>query len=501
MNPKINAKTNANTTKNGTTIMTSKKTFTRRRFLRGAGGVAVGLPALDIFQRRANGAAAPAKIYSAWMLQNNGLVQGPHAGTGGGPITAVVANAPPETDLFWPKAMGPISAAAMMGADADQATSQLVDYASKLIFVRGTSFKHSFQHGGGPVAAMTGAPVTGVYPHQNPTSESAEFFISRTMNGGMPPLTLYVGRKNQFRDDCFSFGMGGGNPRVGESNPYNVYQDMVGLTGMMQTNPAMAAKVLAQDKSVNDLVRGELNDLLARTDLSMDDRRRIDLHLSSIRDMEINMTTVTGPMVDSGALSMINGKQEDDAFIEQAALLQMDLIAFAFASDRYRSASLQVGGANDHTRYTVGGVLAPAYHPVSHRNNSDGQNGTLIANAVQIHHGIDQIHARMFKRLLDKLAAYTLPTGGTLLDASVNVWTNSLDDGPTHGSNNIPYVIAGSGGGYLRTGLHVVMPAGTANNLVLNTVVSAAGCRKASGDPVDNFGDPMFPGLLTDVIA
>ena len=211
--------------------------------------------------------------------------------------------------------------------------------------------------------------------------------------------------------------------------------------------------------------------------------------------------TVLGPMLDATAITAINGKHEQDAFIESAALMQMDLVAFSFASDLYRSASIQIGGANDHTRYTVGTVLAPAYHPVSHRNDSDGQAGPLIANSVQLHHGIDQIHARMFKRLLDKLNAYTLPQGGTLLDSSVNVWTNSLDNGPTHGSNNIPYVLAGGAAGFLKLGVHMVLPMGAANNLVLNTVVSAAGCRKASGDLVDNFGDPAFPGTIPEIIA
>ena len=482
--------------------MANKRTFTRRRLLRGLGGVVVGLPALDVFQRNASGAVPPPtrKIYSAWMVQQNGLVQGPHTGTGGGPITAVVANAPPETDMFWPKAMGPISAAAMAGADADQTTSQLKDYAAKLIFVRGSSFKHSYQHGGGAMAATTGALVVGTYPKQTPLSESADFFISRTLNGGKPPLTLYAGRKGQFRDDMISFGMGGGQARVAESNPFNVFQDLMGVTGMAMSDPALAARLKDQDLSVNDMVRGELKDLLARTDLSKEDRKRIDLHLTSIRDLEANVS-VMGPVLDPKTFTDINGKHEQDAFIETAALLQMDLIALAFASDRYRSATLQMGAANDHTRYTVNGVLAPAYHPVSHRNNSDGQGGSVIANSVQIHHGIDQIHARIFKRLLDKMALYSVPEGGTLLDASVNVWTNSLDDGPTHGSNNIPYVLGGGAAGFLKTGLHLTLPPATANNVVLNTVISAAGGRKANGDLIDNFGDPMFPGVVSEIIA
>lgn len=36
-----------------------------------------------------------------------------------------------------------------------------------------------------------------------------------------------------------------------------------------------------------------------------------------------------------------------------------DLIAFAFAGNRVRTARLQVGGCNDHTRYTTNGVAPP----------------------------------------------------------------------------------------------------------------------------------------------
>src|SRR5260370_1259142 len=115
--------------------------FGRRRFLRGAGGVMLALPALDIFEGRAAkaaGGAAPAgKIYSAMMIQQNGAVQG-HGG---------------DPDMFWPRALGPIDANAMATTDADRTTSELKDYASKLIFVRGLNFHYSNNHGGGNVDA------------------------------------------------------------------------------------------------------------------------------------------------------------------------------------------------------------------------------------------------------------------------------------------------------------------------------------------------------------
>jgi hypothetical protein len=92
-----------------------------------------------------------------------------------------------------------------------------------------------------------------------------------------------------------------------------------------------------------------------------------------------------------------------------------------------------------------------------------------------------------------------MPGGGTLLDASVNLWTNSVADGPPHSGNNVPHVIAGSGGGFLRTGLHVRSPG--PSHRILNTIASAVGVRKANGDLIDNFGDPGTPGLVTEIVA
>jgi hypothetical protein len=463
-----------------------KRHFGRRRLLRGIGGVVVGLPALDLFSRRARAAAPPTrKIYSALILQQNGSIQG----NGGDP------------DMFWPRAMGPLSAAAMAGADMDRATSELKDHADKLIFIRGINFKFSRNHDGGPVAAGTGAPITGSGTKQLPVSESADFFIARTLSPGQEPLTLYAGRKNTFRDDAFSFSTGG-KLRVGDNNPWNVYQRLSGLAGMVMTDPGQLEKIAARRLSINDLVRTDMKELLARTDLSKADRERLDLHFSSIRDMEGNMTGTLGPMtplVDMAGLQAVNGTHTTDANMEKVVRLQLDLIAFAFASDRARSASLQVGGCNDHTKYTINGVQAPPYHFISHRVMSDGGSGTAIQNAVQLHHQIDRIHARYFKHFLDRLAAYSLPEGGTLLDASVNLWTNSIADGPPHSGNNVPHIIGGGAAGFLKTGVHLRSPG--PSHRVLNTIISAAGGRKANGDLVDNFGDPNTPGLIAEVVA
>jgi hypothetical protein len=465
-----------------------KNNFGRRRFLRGAGGVALGLPALDIFQpRRARADAGKRKIYSALVLQQNGAIQG----NGGDP------------DLYWPRAMGAITDAAMMGADKDRTSSELAGYASKLIMVRGLNFKNSRNHSGGPIAASTGAPVTGSDTRQLPVSESYDFHIASKLSPGQEPLTLYAGRKGTYRDDALSFSTGG-KLRVGDNNPWNVYQRLSGLTSVMQTDPGLFAKIAARRMSVNDLVRTDLRDLLGRSDLSKADRERLDLHLTSVRDMENNMTGTLGPLapaaaLDTAGMMAVNGTHTTDANMEKVVRMQLDLIAFAFATDRARTATLQVGGCNDHTKYMINGVQAPPFHFISHRVLSDGGSGTSIPNAVELHHQVDRIHARFFKHFLDRMSAYTLPEGGTLLDASANLFTNSVSDGPPHSGNNVPHIIAGGAAGFLKTGLHVRSPG--PSHRILNTIISAAGVRKDNGDLVDNFGDPSVPGIIPEIIA
>ncbi len=453
----------------------------RRGFLRGVGGVMVGLPALDIFEGRANAQAAPKKIYSALILQQNGSVQGVNG----------------EPDMFWPKLTGPIDAAAMMGADAAQATSELAAYASKLNFVRGLNFHYSNNHNGGPIAASTGSPVVGADVQVLPTNESADYYIARTLSPGKEPLTLYVGRKGTYRDDAFSFATGG-KLRIGDNNPQNVYTRIMGLAG---ADPAVLQKIAARRLSVNDVVRNDLKSLLARPDLSKADRDRLDLHLTSVRELEVGMGTVMGPMVDTAGIQSVATKtaaENDDNRIKVVQFM-LDLIVYSFASDKVLTATLQIGGCNDGCQYTINGTKQPSYHFISHRVMSDGGSGTPIANAVDLHHEIDRIYARYYKYFLDKMSAYTLPQGGNLLDSSVNLWTNSISDGPGHSGKNVPHVLSGSAGGYLKTGVHLKTTGYTSK--VLNTIITAAGVRKPDGSPLDNFNDPQGTGIVTELIA
>lgn len=63
----------------------------------------------------------------------------------------------------------------------------------------------------------------------------------------------------------------------------------------------------------------------------------------------------------------------------------------------------------------------------------------------------------------------------------------------------MPWLLAGSAGGFLKTGQFLDVSAQKyQTNRTLNTLVSAAGVRKAGGAPVDDFGDASLAGGVLD---
>ncbi|HEY6079781.1 MAG TPA: hypothetical protein VIW29_13295, partial [Polyangiaceae bacterium] len=73
-------------------------------------------------------------------------------------------------------------------------------------------------------------------------------------------------------------------------------------------------------------------------------------------------------------------------------------------------------------------------------------------------------------------------------------------DGPAHGQTNLPWVVAGSAGGALKTGQYVK---GTYTiNRIHNSIGAALGVTNADGMPLDDFGDDAYPkGHIDQMMA
>jgi len=457
----------------------------RRRFLKGVGGAVVALPFLESVRYVSQaGAAEPMKrVYSFFMRQGNGCQQAGY-------------NSEPER--FWPRSLGTLTKTSLGTTDADRALSELADYADKLTLVKGTRFGFpgiGCGHSGGLNQVLTAANLTGSGKDTLATGESVDIFIAKKVNtAAMEPLTLYAGPQQAYLAHGLSYD-GPGQLRGARNNPFAVYQTLMGL----QASPEVLMQIATRRKSVNDLVRTEMQELLGNPELSTTDRNRLDMHFQAIRDLEVGMAC-TLPDDRVMAMDTIKTTFEANANRVKVAEFMLELAALAFACDATRTGTLQVGEGNDQTRYTVDGVLQNTFHRISHRIDSDGDTGTPIPNADLLHHKIDRIFAGLFKFFLAKLSAYPGPSGGTLLDDSVVMWTNDLSNGPPHSYSNVPQVIAGGAGGYLKTGQYIDAGNVTHNKL-LNTIINAVGIRNGDGTLYDSFGDASLPrGVISAMI-
>ncbi len=456
----------------------------RRGFLFGLGGAAVALPVLEsvnFLGRPAKaGAADGTPVYSVYIRQGNGCQQ---AGFG-------------EAERFWPRATGVLTAENLGTENADRALSELSGYADKLLFVRGTRFGfpgNDCGHSGGLNQVLTAARVTGSGPGSLAGGESVDWFLGKRLNpGGADPLTLMSGPQDAYIAHGLSYS-GNGQLRGAVNNPFAAYQDFVGLGGAPDE---VLEAILARRMSVNDLVREEMQDLLSKPNLAAADKQRLQNHFDAIRDFEIGMSCeLPGDQVS--AMEAIGNAAAENNNRVRVAEMMMDLVAMAFACDATRIATIQIGTGNDQTRYTVNGDVQNTFHRISHRIDGDGDVGDPIDNADVLHHEIDRIYARMFRHLLDRLSEYTGPSGGSLLDDSIALWTNDLANGPPHSYDNIPQILAGGGGGALRTGQYIDA-GGVTHNKFLNTLITAAGVRNDNGDAYDSFGDGSLEGGIID---
>jgi hypothetical protein len=454
----------------------------RRFFLRGAGAAIVGLPFLESFAPARAEAQAGVFRYALFMRQGNGVQQ--QLGSD-------------EPDRFWPTKLGALTTDGMK-ADGDRAVNVLADYAAKLLVVRGTEMVAQVDagcgHSQGGLLCLTAGRADGLNKERAlAMSESIDSRIERELSGaGKDPLTLRAGPRQSYLDDVVSY-RGPKDRRVAESNPYNAYRALFGMTPI---DAGGADAQALRKKSINDLIRAEMSALLAHPRLSANDKNRLEQHRAAIRDTETALTcTLPADLLATLSKTTTQTAESDDAVVPTLAL-HARVMALAVACGRTRAATLQVGNGNDQTQYTINGEKYERYHHISHRIQSDSATGTPIANADLKHHAIDKMFAGMFRTLVKTLDDYKTASG-TLLDEGVAIWLNDLSNGPPHSTQNMPYVCAGSCGGRLVQGQYVDASPGsgryTSHNQFLNTIAAAVGVKSGGGAPLDDFGDASLP--------
>ena len=302
-----------------------------------------------------------------------------------------------------------------------------------------------------------------------------------------------------------------GQPVIPDLDPYHVFKTYIqgnittpGTSGMPSTTPMVDHKKAAQ-KSILDAVMSDLNRFANRVGTA--DKQAIQAHLGYVRDIEATLATTAGMSTGSGSATTGTSSAcgipaaatatpvayHDTDNIPVIAKLHMDLAIAAFAADLTRVAVMQIGDQGaahlilswPPCNYKSGGPNpgdantgdVNGFHAIAHRNVDD----KVVCDAwfqSQVAYVIGQM-----KSVVD-------PSGQSMLDSSVVVGMNNMRTG-THETTGVPIVMAGSCGGYFKTGRSLALPAGTPNNGVLIALCNAMGA------PTTTFGNATYGGELT----
>lgn len=481
----------------------------RRTFLRGLGGVAVALPALEIMApRRAE--AFPDEPPKRYFLGFAGISTGGYLVNG----QNVDAITPATTGTNWEDniSLAPISTHGLRD-DISVVSNLLVPWETNgNIPAGGRHFKwHSYSMS--PL-------LSGV--RSSPNTEAVQGITSdQVVANQIGGDTLHQSIQLRVQAAYYRGNNGGGGARgrisYGENatpldpitNPQLAFQSL--FTGFVPPDPAEAAKakaLLERRSSVLDLVAEDTEALLPQ--LGSVDKQRMERHLDEIRGLENRLSGMELPDAPScmlpenpGADWPIGGAVENGdtqgyesggaySNEQERAEVLTDIIAMSFICDITRVSSLMYTFAQCFLNANPLMGMPSDMHEIGHFSMGGGQDGTDAMGEVNAWH-VDHF-ARLVKILKDTPDV----DGQTVLDHTALLmlfeggvgWDPEGDrDGSSHSSERMVALIGGHAGGLNpQGGTHI--SAGERHPVeVVNTAMRAVGVDEDLGEVSGHFDE------------
>jgi hypothetical protein len=467
--------------------------ITRRAILRGAGGAAITLPALEImFDRHGTSYAAGGTIPPRYLV----VFDGQSLGGDGDPL---------HND-YVPDTVG-------ANYDLKSALAPLAPVQGEVSVVSGLSIPTA--NGGAVPAAgrrddfhvsSLSPLLSGVRSPDNTASAgpTSDQIVAAAIAGSTPFKSLvyrvqadwYLSVSAPYGRDILSYKA---NPSGGAPLPMPpVVSPRAAFDALFSnfTPPNDAAEAARQDfllrsrKSVLDLVGGKLQRLGANPKLGRADQARLQQHADEIRDLERQISAVP-PMAtatcskpaDPGADPSVGGAQGVDAAgnntygtnlgysdEETRARIFCDLIHMAFTCDLSRVASLMISMFQSHMNmYALTGAKCDL-HEIGHNGDPVNKGTLAVSKAIAW-------HMKHFAYLIGKLRD-TPEGGGSLIDHCVALMLHEGGHGldtatgktnSTHSTENMACLIAGRAGG-IKHGVHVPAPGKHPANVVISAM-------------------------------
>ncbi len=222
-----------------------------------------------------------------------------------------------------------------------------------------------------------------------------------------------------------------------------------------------------------DLVLGGAKDLRGR--LTYGDQHKLDEYLDGVRSLERRIAAMEFRRQETGKIGTTASERSatDSPPIEMSfrdgdkrseyMQVMCDLTILAFQTDLTR-VSTYIGSTPNGVSYPELG-FSDQHHSQTHHDNEP----TKVDKVAKITAFNIAQFAYMIKRMR------SLREGdGTLLDNCIMLWGSGLEDGNKHSRENLPFIIAGGGGGKLKTGRYLDQSSGNQGDL-LATLLTCAG--------------------------
>jgi len=501
-------------------------TVSRRALLRGAGGVAIGLPVLECMLNdsgtayaQARGALPPcyAIVFAGQALGGDDHEKNVQRINGEIMMEDGHFIAPPESGAGY-SITTPLRPIAHLQEDFSLVTGMRIPYdvnsAEASAVPPGGAYREF--HGGGSSPLLSGMRSTeGGFTANGPSSDQV---LAMRSPGATLFDSLVLRAQPSFYLAGYSFSgrhrisySGAGEPVEAQDSPQTAFNSL--FSGFMPDDAASQARhdfELRSRRSVLDVILGKRDALLARVGNA--DRIRLGEHFDAIRDLEQRISELpvaSGacvPPMDPGPDPAVGGDNAGSGSDSigtntgysnehERARIMADLIHMAFVCDLTRVATLQLTAFQSHMNVVpladyldspiaLSRPIRADLHEVGHNGDADFR-GQL---AVSLFLGW---HLSHFGYLMDKLKA-TTEGSGTALDRSAIIFmpeaghgrhlNSPSDTAPkTHSVEEMAMLVGGRAGG-LAPGRHIA----TAGAHPAQLLVS---CMQAVGYDGESLGE------------
>lgn len=440
-----------------------KLNINRRTVLKGAGSIAVALPWLE--------AMAPTKAYAQGTGNAKRFL---NVYTPGGTVREKWRCTGSENNFELSPILSPLAAVQ-----------------DKLLVMHGLDMPSAIgeQHQAGIVALLTGTRQSS--SHSNFASgPSIDQLIANRIGNNSAQKSLQVairwatGNSQGYLNPINALNFEDNrqfSPIPPRLDPVAIWQD---LFGSLEGGPDDLG--LMRKKSVLDFVDRRYASLAQR--LGAEDRSRLEEHLTKVRELENALSSqavadgncAAPTLVDTSDYNPTSGRNSShgnadrstDAAIPVVGKLMMDMIVMAMACDITNVATLQ--WTDTEAKHTFPWLDLREHH---HYYQHDG--GFRPLECERIGYWYAQQHAYLLEQM-DQVDM----GGHSLLDESVVFFGSEIADPPTHVKTDMPFLLAGRGGG-LRSG-RLVDYGGHSHTDMLLAIL------RLFGDDRSTLGDAQF---------